>query len=109
MIEQINSSNYDNHLIKKEIYSGYLNKMKNRLFGLLCEKEKQGEWEKFLDTILIELMGFSDNSKGINYYILFYKISSLKYLDYSYFRRTIFECMNLVDSLEMPGDNNGVL
>lgn len=104
MIEQMKSSDYNDHLVKKEVYSGYLNKMKNRLFGLLCEREKKGEWEKFLDTILIELLGFPDSSKGINYYILFYKISSLKYLDYVYFRRTIFECMNLVDSLDGPGD-----
>ena len=109
MIEQFESSNYNDRLIKKEVHSGYLNKMKNRLFGLLCEKEKKGEWEKFLDTILIELLGFPDNSKGINYYMLFYKISSLKYLDYVYFRRTIFECMNLVDSLDAQGDANGIL
>lgn len=105
----INSSpDYDKEVIKKEVYSGYLNKMKNRLFGLLCEKEKQGEWEKFLDTILIELIGFPDDSKGINYYTLFYKVSSLKYLDYTYFRKTIFECMNLVDSLGRSGDFNGL-
>lgn len=102
------SSDYDNETVKREVYSGYLNKMKNRLFGLLCEKEKQGEWEKFLDTILIELIGFPDNSKGINYYTLFYKVSSLKYLDYTYFRKTIFECMNLVDSLGRSGDFNGL-
>lgn len=109
MTEQINSSIYDNHHMKKEVYSGYLNKMKNRFFGLLCEREKKGEWEKFLDTIIIELIGFPDTSKTINYYMLFYKVSSLKYLDYVYFRKTIFECMNLVDSLEGPGDDNELL
>ena len=106
MIEQYP---HNSHFIATEVYSGYLNKMKNRLFGLLCEKEKKGEWEKFLDTLLIELMGFPDESKTINYYILFYKVSSLKYLDYPYFRKTIFECMNLVDTLEKPGDANVVL
>ena len=35
---------------------GYNNNLKNRLFGLLCEREKEGEWEKFLDSIVIELM-----------------------------------------------------
>ena len=104
MIEQISSSEQDHRLVKREVYSGYLNKMKNRLFGLLCEKEKNGEWEKFLDTILIELMGFPDNSKGISYYMLFHKISSLRYLDYVYFRRTIFECMNLIGSFSAQGD-----
>lgn len=75
---------------------GYQNKLKNKYFGLLKEKEKDGEWEKFLDTILIELLGYREEDKTINYYMLFYKTSSLKYLRYEYFRKTIFECMNLI-------------
>ena len=75
---------------------GYLNKLKNKLFGLLCEYEKGREWEKFLDAILIELMGFPEKSKSINYYILFHKLSALRYLRYEYFRTTIFDCMSLI-------------
>lgn len=86
----------DNH-IYEEVYDGYKNKLKSKLFGLLCEYEKKREWEKFLDSILIELLGYPDELKSINYYILFYKLSSLKYLRYKYFRTTIFECINLVD------------
>ena len=65
---------------------GYNNKLKNKLFGLLCEYEKGREWEKFLDSILIELLGFEEERKTINYYILYYKLSSLRYLSYKYFR-----------------------
>lgn len=83
-----------------KIFEGYQNKLKNKYYGLLKEKEKNGEWEKFLDTILIELLGFSEENKTINYYRLFYKTSSLKYLRYEYFRKTIFECMNLISNLE---------
>ena len=25
---------------------GYYNKLKGRIYGLLCEKEKEGSWEK---------------------------------------------------------------
>lgn len=79
------------------IKEGYNNKFKNKLFGLLCEFEKHGEWEKFLDTILIELLGYPNDRKTINYYILFYKMSSLRYLKYEYFRSTVFDCMNLIE------------
>lgn len=75
---------------------GYLNKLKNKLFGLLCEYEKGREWEKFLDSIIVELYGFNEEEKTINYYILFYKLSSLRYLSYKYFRTTIFDCMDLL-------------
>lgn len=78
---------------------GYYHKLKGRLYGLLCEREKSGEWQRFLDTILIELIGFQDHNKTINYYTLIGKLSALKYLNYDYFRRTIFECMNLVNEL----------
>ena len=74
----------------------YDNKLKNKLFGLLCEFEKGREWEKFLDSILIELQGFDEDEKTINYYILYYKLSSLRYLRYEYFRTTIFDCMGLI-------------
>ena len=79
-----------------EVQEGYLNKFRNKLYGLLCEREKKGEWEKYLDNLLIELNGFPEENKTINYLILYYKLSSCKYLDYKYFRNTIFECMNLI-------------
>ena len=74
----------------------YNNRLSSKLYGLLCEREKGREWEKFLDSILIELIGRSEECKDADYYILFYKISTLKYLRYEYFRGTIFDCMDLI-------------
>jgi hypothetical protein len=85
--------------ITVEVREGYTNKLKNKLFGLLCEFEKDREWEKFLDSILIELYGFPQEQKTINYYTLFYKLSSLRFLKYDYFRTTIFDCMSLVSKI----------
>ena len=82
------------------VYEGYRNKLKNKYFGLLRESEKNGEWEKFLDTILIELTGFPEKEQTINYFRLYHKTSSLRYLRYEFFRKTIFECMNLISNLE---------
>lgn len=79
----------------------YREKMKNKLYGLLKEREKNGEWEIFLESILIELLGYSDKQKTLDYYILFYKLSSCKYLSYKYYRKTIFECMNLFDRIDV--------
>ena len=82
--------------IKPEVKKVYNNRLSSKLFGLLCEREKGREWEKFLDSILIELMGRSEEEKDADYYILFYKLSALKYLKYEYFRGTIFDCMDLI-------------
>ena len=81
------------------IEEGYNNKLKNKLFGLLCEREKGREWEKFLDSIIIELIGYPEDQKTINYYTLFYKVSALRYLSYEYFRTTIFDCMSLISKV----------
>lgn len=86
-------------MLYESTFEGYKNKLKSRLYGLLCEKEKDGEWEKFLDSIIIELIGMEDSS-SINYWALLAKLHSLKYLSYNHFRRTIFECMNLISGLE---------
>lgn len=78
------------------VQEAYFNKLKNKLYGLLCEFEKNGEWESFLDNILIELMGMPDEERPINFYSLFYKISSLRFLRYEYFRSTVFDCMGIL-------------
>lgn len=78
------------------VKEGYYNKLKSKLYGLLCEFEKEGEWEPFLDSILIELMGIPEEARSINYYTLYAKISTLRYLKYKYFRNTVFDCMSLL-------------
>ncbi len=81
------------------INNEYRTRLKNRLFGLLCEYEKNREWRKFLDGILIELYGFSEEEKNATYYHLVHNLSMSRYLSYEYFRGTIFDCMSLVDKL----------
>jgi hypothetical protein len=81
---------------QEAVREGYNNKLKSRLYGLLCEREKNREWEAYLDSILIELQGIPEDERTINYYTLFHKISSLRYLEYKYFRSTIFDAMSLL-------------
>lgn len=86
-------------MILPEVHEGYNNKLKNRLYGLLCEFEKGGEWEAFLDAILIELEGIPEDQRSINYLSLYYNISSLRHLRYEYFRSTIFSCMSMLGKI----------
>lgn len=79
-----------------KISSGYKNKLKNKLFALLCEREKDGNWESFLDNLYIEIFGNKNFLKTINYLELQAKMGALRYLSYPYFRSTIFDCMSLL-------------
>jgi hypothetical protein len=54
--------------------------MKKKLYGLLREREKGGEWEKYLDAILIELSGYRESNKTIEYYTLYAKLAACRYL-----------------------------
>lgn len=96
MVNLLISPSWQVILINNQVKDAYNNKLKSKLFGLLCEREKGREWEKFLDSILIELMGYSEEEKTINYYIVYHKLSTLRYLRYDYFRTTIFDCMDLI-------------
>ena len=78
---------------------GYRNRLKNKLFGLLCEFEKDGDWESFLDSILIELAGVPEEQQTINYIVLCNKLNALRYIKYEYFRKTIFDCMSLLSKI----------
>lgn len=78
-------------------YVGYKDKLKNRIYGVLCEREKGGDWEKYLESIIIELIGME--AESINYWTLRAKLTSLRYLSYEYFRKTVFESINLVEGL----------
>lgn len=79
-----------------EVSSAYKNKLKNKLFALLCEREKNGEWESFLNNLYIEIFGNKNFLRTINYLELQAKMGALRYLDYPYFRSTIFDCMSLL-------------
>ena len=101
-LQTYSESLQEKNSIPRETFDGYKNKLKGRLYGLLCEREKDGEWEKFLDSLIIEIEGLGANS--INWWPLTGKIKMLRYLSYEWFRKTIFECMNLVGGLDIPDE-----
>lgn len=79
-----------------QITEAYKNSLKNKLFGCLCEREANREWESFLDSILIEIFGWPEEQKTINYYKMWYKLSACRFLNYKYFRKTIFDVMSML-------------
>ena len=75
--------------------------LKNRLYGLLCEREKDGSWEDFLDNILLDLNNFQEEDRSYEYYVLVSKLVSCRYISYKYYRKVIFEFMNLIDRMDV--------
>lgn len=85
--------------MKLKLSDWYIENLSGRLYGLLCEFEKDGTWEKFLDSILIELMGIPEELHTPMFYTLYYKLSTLRYIKYEYFRRNVFDSIELLKKM----------
>ena len=79
----------------------------NQIYKLLPIREEQGDWEKPLQTIIQELVGFQrlmKNNCSIIFFTLLNKLEGLYSLteeqDFSCYRRTIFECLGLMNELQ---------
>ena len=77
----------------------YTHSLGGRLYGLLCEYEKDGTWEQFLEAILIVLMGTPEELHTSTFYTLYYKLSTLRYIKYEYFRKNIFDSIELLKKI----------
>jgi hypothetical protein len=90
----------DNGAIVKE-----LKKITNLIYKLLPNREENIDWEKPLETIIEELAGM-DRLLIDQHEILFPLLSKLEGLftlteedDFALFRRTIFECLGLMNTI----------
>ena len=91
--------------IENEIIISNLKRLVNQIYKLLPTREEFGEWQKPLSTIIVELAGMSDlflDHHGIFFTILC-KLEGLFSLkqdeDFFIFRKTIFECLGLMNDL----------
>ena len=108
---------------QEDLYNQYINYIKNQIYKILPLMEERGEWRKHLDTLITELNG-SDKVflHTINFISLINKLEMLKECPdfnislsleniqetekFKIFRKTIFECMNIAESLVAAGDQN---
>jgi hypothetical protein len=83
-----------------------LNRIINQIYRLLPVREEKGDWQKPLDTLIIELVGmaslFSDQQTIL--LTVLSKSEGMKSLvaqdDFMRYRRTIFECLGLLGDLK---------
>lgn len=81
--------------INKEII-----RLTNQLWKLIPMRENNEEWEKQLETVIIDIAGkdeiFLHNSQFLQ---LLSKLEGLRVVDveFSIYRKTIFECINLIN------------
>ena len=96
--------------IKEQIIRDDLKKIVNQVYKLLPMREEKSDWQKPLETLMVQLGGmnrlFEDQQEV--FFPLLCKMEGLFTLteekDFQIYRRTIFECLGLLNII-----NNNVL
>jgi hypothetical protein len=91
---------YNTYISNQEICDN-LTKICNGIFKLLPLKEEGADWEKPLETIIIELLGMKELLPEISYlFPASCKLQGLyadrENIEFSLYRRTVFECCSLI-------------
>lgn len=94
--------------INDNIILDRLKNLINQVYKLLPIREEQSDWQKPLETIIEELVGIN-RLMNLNYQSFFFPlISKLEGLyeltqekDFQCYRRTIFECLSLMNELKV--------
>lgn len=93
-------------IFTKEQWEQYLYWLRNQIFKLLPLREENGEWEKFIESLIWELRGADYIEKNVPLMSLVFKLGALGEMqEFRIYRKTIFECINLVDKLKI-GEND---
>lgn len=87
--------------IEKEII-----RLTNQLWKLIPMKENNEDWEKQLETVLIDIAGKNEifvlNSHFLQLLSKLEGLRAVKDVSFSIYRKTVFECINL-----LRGEKNG--
>lgn len=94
------------NMFDKAAVQNRLNRICNNIYKLLPMREEEQNWVKPLETLIIEIAGYSDFISNFqeSFLVLLAKMQGLIKLqdeiDFSLYRRTIFECCNLVNKIQ---------
>jgi hypothetical protein len=87
--------------ISPEEWLKYVKKIKNDVFKLLPLREEGLEWDKHLNTVMVELNGFVGLTKSEKFISILSKLEALLFLEeFLIYRKTIFEVLSILDGME---------
>lgn len=90
--------------IDSSIINLNLKRLLNQTYKLLPSREEKLDWESPLNTIIEEFAGMYRILDNNTLFSLLCKLEGLFYYkeekDFNEFRRTIFECLNLISALK---------
>lgn len=76
-------------------------RLTNQLWKLIPMREHEEDWEKQLDTVLLEIVGLNEIFVGPIFLQLISKLEGLRVqeTDFEFYRKTIFECISILQGI----------
>jgi hypothetical protein len=87
---------FDKEVIEKDVQ-----RLTNQLWKLIPMREHEEDWQKQLDTVIIEITGLNEIFMGPVFLQLLSKLEGLKVVEINFelYRKTIFESISLLQEL----------
>ena len=88
----------------KEVLKATSLRLTNQLWKLIPMKEKEEDWQKQLNTVLIEVVGlgqiFQTDPQLLCLAAKLEGLLELEDIPFSLYRKTVFECISLIQGLK---------
>ena len=81
-------------------------RLTNQLWKLIPMREHEENWKKQLETVIIEIAGLNEIFSGPLFLQILSKLEGLRVcdVDFETYRRTVFECISLIQELLQYGN-----
>ena len=79
-----------------------IRRLTNQLWKLIPMRENEEDWQKQLDTVILEFVGLNEIFIGPTFLQALSKLEALKVkeVDFELYRKTVFECISLIQGLK---------
>ena len=87
--------------IPEEDVNRNVRRLTNQLWKLIPMREHEEDWQKQLDTVILEIAGLNEIFMGSAFLQTLSKLEALriKETNFELYRKTIFECISLIQGL----------
>lgn len=91
----------------KEVIDTNIQRLSNQIWKCIPMKENNEDWNKQLNTVVVEIAGLHEIFMSPQYLQIQDKLEGLliiEEVDFATYRKTIFDCLNLLQELKRDED-----
>lgn len=90
--------------ISQEAFEKNITRLTNQLWKLIPMRENKEDWQKQLNTVIIEIAGINElifnKSDGVQLLTKLEGMLQIESMSFDLYRKTVFECISLLQGLK---------